>query len=78
MCDWAKSRGDQWLHLGGGGKSNQSLLCFNAGSSSDLPPFYTLRVVLDTSQHRRPVSIHGPVLDANDLTGFFPLYRYAT
>jgi lipid II:glycine glycyltransferase (peptidoglycan interpeptide bridge formation enzyme) len=73
---WAKDRGNQVLHLGGGvGASNDSLLSFKGGFSPLRHPFATLRVVVDESDYRRLVAASDPDLDPGVRSGFFPLYR---
>ena len=73
---WAKSRGLQRLHLGGGvGASEDSLFRFKAGFSTDRHPFRTLRVVLDELAYADLVRARQPQSDPGDHTGFFPLYR---
>jgi hypothetical protein len=75
---WAKARGDRHLHLGGGvGGQNDSLQYFKAGFSPLRHPFSTLRVVVDRQEYRRLVAALDPLLDEDDRSGFFPLYRQA-
>ena len=45
---WFKSRGNRWLHLGGGvGGARDSLMHFKLGFSPQTFPFYTCRIVLE-------------------------------
>jgi hypothetical protein len=75
---WAKARGNQRLHLGGGvGGTDDSLFYFKLGFSPIRQPFRTLRVVLSESEYARLVAAHDPSADPGDLTGFFPAYRLA-
>ncbi len=76
MRGWAKERGNQTMHLGGGvGSQNDSLFQFKAGFSSRRHAFRTMRIVVDEARYRRLVLDHDPSLDPADLGGFFPLYR---
>jgi hypothetical protein len=73
---WAKSRGNRWLHLGGGvGAETDSLLMFKAGFSPSRHPFHTLRVVVRDADYRQLVAVTRPGHDPADLSGFFPAYR---
>jgi hypothetical protein len=73
---WAKQRGNRWLHLGGGvGGNADSLLKFKQGFSPVRSPFHTLRVVVRESEYRRLVVARDPQVDPFDLSGFFPAYR---
>ena len=76
VTTWAKERGCEVLHLGGGvGARDDSLLHFKLGFSPLRNPFSTLRMVLDLSTYHRLVRARGPDLDPNDRSSFFPLYR---
>jgi ribosomal protein S18 acetylase RimI-like enzyme len=75
---WAKDRGCQVLHLGGGvGGNNDSLLEFKMGFSPRRHTFTTLRVVIDEQEYRRLDQARGPLLDPDMRTGYFPSYRQA-
>ncbi len=77
--DWAKDRGDRWLHLGGGrGSTEDSLFHFKAGFSSYRAEFGTLRAVILEDAYRALVGAVAEGADASDLTGYFPRYREAT
>jgi CelD/BcsL family acetyltransferase involved in cellulose biosynthesis len=74
--EWARGRGNRWLHLGGGvGAAADSLFDFKAGFSPVRRPFWTLRVVVDESRYERLVAVHDPGRDPTVGDGFFPLYR---
>jgi hypothetical protein len=75
---WAKSRGNRWLHLGGGaGGVCDTLLEFKAGYSSNRRPVRTLRIVLSPRDYERLLSPEHARSAAYDLTGYFPAYRHA-
>jgi len=75
---WAKERGNHCMHLGGGvGGRDDSLLHFKLGFSPVRQPFYTLRIVIDEPEYTRLVVACDPLLDPEDLGGFFPAYRSA-
>lgn len=77
---WAKSRGNRYLHIGGGvGGSNDRLLQFKRGFSRTLFPFSTLRLVIDGGKYReltrlRARAANVPVEDVCR-RDFFPAYR---
>jgi hypothetical protein len=77
---WAKSRGNRYLHIGGGvGASNDGLLRFKRGFSQLLFPFSTLRLVTDDAKYRelttrRAQAAHVPVEEFS-CREFFPAYR---
>lgn len=73
---WAKERGNQRLHLGGGvGGADDSLMHFKTGFSDQRHIFRTLRVVVNEAEYARLLAAHDPPLDSADMDGFFPLYR---
>jgi hypothetical protein len=75
-ASWAKDRGNQVLHLGGGiGGDNDSLLQFKVGFSPLRHTFATLRMVIDETDYGRLVAARDPLLDPGARSGFFPLYR---
>jgi len=75
---WARGRGAQAYHLGGGaGGQNDALFHYKAGFSKSRHPFHTWRVVADPEAYRAlSARCAGVDLDA-DLDGdsFFPAYR---
>ncbi|HZP35440.1 MAG TPA: GNAT family N-acetyltransferase [Methylomirabilota bacterium] len=79
-AEWAQSRGNRYLHLGGGvGGSRDRLLHFKRGFSPLLFPFRTLRLVTDPAAYqeltvRRARAADVPVEQVAG-TGFFPAYR---
>jgi len=75
---WAKERGNQVMHLGGGyGGSEDSLFQFKAGFSHLRSPFYTWRLVSDPETYhelcRQWEARTGKT--ASGTEGFFPAYR---
>jgi lipid II:glycine glycyltransferase (peptidoglycan interpeptide bridge formation enzyme) len=75
---WAKARGNQVLHLGGGvGGRDDSLLVFKVGFSPLRHTFTTLRMVIDEREYGRLVSARDPRLDPSARGDYFPLYRQA-
>jgi ribosomal protein S18 acetylase RimI-like enzyme len=76
VLGWAKARGNQVLHLGGGvGGNNDSLLHFKGGFSPRRHLFATLRMVIDEREYGRLVEARDPRLDPGVRGGFFPAYR---
>ncbi len=71
-CGWARDRGLQWMHLGGGvGGACDSLFRFKAGFSPRRHTFRTWRCVLDAGAYRAQCERVGASPDGN----FFPAYR---
>lgn len=75
---WAKERGNQVMHLGGGyGGHEDSLFAFKAGFSHLRAPFYTWRLIADTETYhslcQRWEARTGKTASPPD--GFFPAYR---
>lgn len=77
----ARSRGNKFLHVGGGrgSRDDDPLFRFKAQFSSTHLPFYTGRWVLDsevydflTAERRRQAGLHG---DAYLAPTYFPIYR---
>jgi hypothetical protein len=78
LRSWAKSRGNRYLHLGGGvGGRRDSLFEFKLGFSPHQRAFHTGRLVLNAKVYHDGVvrweSAHGT--RADDINGFFPPYR---
>jgi hypothetical protein len=79
-AEWARSRGNRYLHIGGGvGGSNDRLLQFKRGFSPLRFPFATLRLVTDegkyhelTTRRTRAAAVAGEEVSCGD---FFPAYR---
>ncbi|MEX2220520.1 MAG: GNAT family N-acetyltransferase [Candidatus Rokuibacteriota bacterium] len=79
-AQWAKSRGNRYLHIGGGvGGSNDRLLEFKRGFSELLFPFSTLRLITDERKYRELTTRRAQAADVSveDVSGshFFPAYR---
>jgi hypothetical protein len=77
---WAKERGNEVLHLGGGvGGGKDSLYHFKAGFSKQTHTFLTLRLIIDEEKYRHLVELRAKSLNAEveELlsTKFFPAYR---
>jgi len=77
---WAKERGNEVLHLGGGvGGGKDSLYHFKAGFSKQTHTFLTLRLIIDEEKYRHLVELRAKSLNAEveELlsTTFFPAYR---
>jgi Acetyltransferase (GNAT) domain len=77
---WAKERGNQVFHLGGGvGGSQDSLYHFKAGFSKQRHTFLTQRLIIDQEKYLHLVELRAKYLktDAETLlnTDFFPAYR---
>ncbi len=76
--EWAKDRGNEFLHLGGGlGGGNDSLFFFKSGFSKLQMPFYTWRVVVDPENYQGIIARWEARsgTKANSAGGFFPPYR---
>ncbi|MEG4804218.1 peptidoglycan bridge formation glycyltransferase FemA/FemB family protein [Microcoleus sp. ARI1-B5] len=77
---WAKERGNQVLHLGGGlGGSQDSLYHFKAGFSKERHTFFTLRLITNEEKYLHLVNLRAKYLniEVEHLlnTNFFPAYR---
>lgn len=77
---WAKERGNQFLHLGGGlGSAKDRLYEFKAGFSRQSHPFYTLRLILNEQKYFTLTSLRAKLLNCQPETllqsNFFPAYR---
>ena len=71
---WFKSRGNRWLHLGGGvGGARDSLMHFKLGFSPQTFPFYTWRVVLEPPLYTELSERAGA--STKMASSFFPAYR---
>ena len=79
-AEWARSRGNRYLHMGGGvGGSSDRLLQFKRGFSPLLFPFWTLRLVTDPETYRELTVRRARAADVpvEEMAGddFFPAYR---
>jgi len=79
-AEWAKSRGNRYLHIGGVvGGSNDRLLQFKRGFSRLLFPFSTLRLITDEEKYRELTARRAQAADVSveDVYcgEFFPAYR---
>lgn len=77
---WAKERGNEVLHLGGGlGGSQDSLHHFKAGFSKQRHDFLTIRLIVDEKKYHHLVKIRAKSLNTQPeellKSGFFPAYR---
>jgi hypothetical protein len=77
---WAKERGNDVLHLGGGvGSSKDGVYNFKASFSEQSQKFLTLRLMLDEEKYRHLVELRAKSLNTHteDLLSstFFPAYR---
>lgn len=78
---WAKSRGNEFLHLGGGigGSKEDRLYCFKAGFSRQRHTFKTARFILDPENYHNLIVSRARFLGipAAQLfeSSFFPAYR---
>jgi hypothetical protein len=79
-AEWAKPRGNRYLHLGGGvGGSNDRLLQFKRGFSELTFPFLTLRMITDPEKYRELTVLSAekanvPV-EERLRSEYFPAYR---
>ena len=78
---WAKERGNEFLHIGGGvgGSTEDSLYKFKSGFSKQRHEFFTLRLITDGGKYQHLVDVK---LKNSDLSpsilaesSFFPAYR---
>lgn len=77
---WAKKRGNEVFHLGGGvGGSKDSLYTFKAGFSRQRHSFLTLRLITDDRKYQHLVELRAKTLNiqVEELlkSNFFPAYR---
>lgn len=77
---WAKERGNEVFHLGGGvGSAKDSLYHFKAGFSKQRHTFTTLRLITDEIKYRELVELRAKTLNTKAATlltsSFFPAYR---
>lgn len=80
MCLWAKARGNQYLHIGGGvGAKKDNLYTFKSGFSKQRHDYFTLRTVVDAQRYDdllqfRAKSVSKSVEELRQ-SQFFPAYR---
>jgi hypothetical protein len=77
---WAKERGNQFLHLGGGvGGNKDSVYAFKSGFSRQQHNFMTLRLIVDKAKYDRLVDLQAKHLNISPekllQSNFFPAYR---
>jgi hypothetical protein len=77
---WAKARGNQWLHLGGGlGGAQDQLYMFKARFSRQSHTFLTLRQIIHEDHYQALVNQRAQVLQVQPellwQSQFFPAYR---
>lgn len=77
---WARERGNQYLHLGGGvGASQDPLFQYKAGFSKQRHSFFTMRLITDVPQYQTLVNLRAKLLGAQPeallQSNFFPAYR---
>ena len=80
VAGWAKSRGNQYLHLGGGvGGSGDRLLHFKRGFSPLLFPFHTLRLITNEETYRQLTALRAKAshIATEEMvkSNYFPAYR---
>lgn len=80
---WAKERGNEFLHLGGGvGGFKDSLYTFKAGFSRQRHSFLTLRLIVDQEKYDYLVHLRARSLNIQPeellKSNFFPAYRALT
>jgi Acetyltransferase (GNAT) domain len=78
---WAKERGNEYLHIGGGvgGSTDDSLFTFKSGFSRQRHEFFTARLITDEKRYFELVEMRAKILDTESdkliQSGFFPAYR---
>ncbi|MEB3178767.1 MAG: GNAT family N-acetyltransferase [Nostocaceae cyanobacterium] len=77
---WAKERGNEFLHLGGGlGSARDNLYNFKAGFSKFSNPFVTMRLNVDAEKYDYLVQLRAKALNSEPETllksNYFPAYR---
>jgi len=78
---WAKERGNEFLHLGGGigGSKEDSLYKFKSGFSRQRHNFLTLRLITDQEKYLHLVELRAKSLNTQPeellQSNFFPVYR---
>lgn len=77
---WAKERGNEFFHLGGGvGSCQDSLYHFKAGFSKQRHCFWTLRLIIDQEKYYDLVELRAKSLNTKSQvlleSNYFPAYR---
>ena len=77
---WAKDRGNQYLHIGGGvGGKKDNLYTFKSGFSKQRHEFLTLRSVVDKKKYKNLLQLRASALNKSvaelEQSQFFPAYR---
>ena len=77
---WAKERGNEFLHIGGGvGGNKDKLFTFKSGFSRQRHQFLTLRLIVDESKYNYLVEARAKELNIESSklfdSDFFPAYR---
>lgn len=77
---WAKGRGNEVLHLGGGvGSFKDSVYNFKASFSEQSQKFLTIRLIIDEEKYRHLVELQAKFLNTQTEellnSNFFPAYR---
>lgn len=77
---WAKERGNQYLHIGGGvGGKKDNLYTFKSGFSKQRHEFLTLRSIVDREKYNHLLQLRANVLNKSvaelEQSEFFPAYR---
>ena len=77
---WAKERGNEFLHLGGGyGGAKDGVYNFKAGFSKERRIFLTLRLITDEQKYHHLVDLRAKYLNTSSEkllnSDFFPAYR---
>ena len=78
---WAKERGNEFLHIGGGvgGSTTDSLYTFKSGFSRQKHDFLTLKLITNEEKYYHLVNLRAKVLNTQAeallSSDFFPVYR---
>lgn len=77
---WAKARGNQYLHIGGGvGGKKDNLYTFKSGFSKQRHEFFTFRSVVNQQKYNDLVQFRAKSIDKSvqelEQSQFFPAYR---
>ena len=77
---WAKARGNQYLHIGGGvGGKKDNLYTFKSGFSKQRHEFFTLRSVVDMERYNHLLNLRANAVNKSveelQKSQFFPAYR---